>query len=277
MEFSNLAAEAELPLAVEPQPFADFILNFSEKLDNVFQHRADIDLLENQRGLPPFVMREILNADPFKAFIPLEYGGRGALTSEGIEIVSAASYQSLALGLTLGINWALFLQPVNKYANEEVKKSIFRDFISGKRMGGLMITEPNHGSDALNMQTSYTDEGQYYHLKGTKHWAGLTGWADYWLLTARRRTSGGDLLRDIDFFICDNNKAGQRIEVEEYFENLGLYMIPYGRNKIDVKIPRLYRLQPETTGISMMLDTLHRSRLEIPAMAMGFIKRLSAG
>jgi alkylation response protein AidB-like acyl-CoA dehydrogenase len=274
MEFSNLAAEAELPLAVEPQPFADFILNFSEKLDNVFQHRADIDLLENQRGLPPFVMREILNADPFKAFIPLEYGGRGALTSEGIEIVSAASYQSLALGLTLGINWALFLQPVNKYAIEEVKKSIFQDFISGKRMGGLMITEPNNGSDALNMQTSYTDEGQYYHLKGTKHWAGLTGWADYWLLTARRRTSGGDLLRDIDFFICDNNKAGQRIEVEEYFENLGLYMIPYGRNKIDVKIPRLYRLQPETTGISMMLDTLHRSRLEIPAMAMGFIKRL---
>jgi hypothetical protein len=41
-----------------------------------------------------------------------------------------------------------------------------------------------------------------------------------------------------------------------------------------VKIPHLYRLEPETTGISMMLDTLHRSRLEIPAMAMGFIRRM---
>jgi hypothetical protein len=51
-------------------------------------------------------------------------------------------------------------------------------------------------------------------------------------------------------------------------------MIPYGRNKINIKVPRLYRLEPQTTGISMMLDTLHRSRLEIPAMAMGFIKRM---
>jgi alkylation response protein AidB-like acyl-CoA dehydrogenase len=137
-----------------------------------------------------------------------------------------------------------------------------------------MITEPNFGSDALNMQTSFSEKADHYHLKGTKHWAGLTGWADYWLLTARRKTEKGDLMRDIDFFICDNNKAGQMIEVEEYFENLGLYMIPYGRNKIDVKIPHVYRLEPETTGISMMLDTLHRSRLEIPAMAMGFIKRM---
>jgi hypothetical protein len=74
--------------------------------------------------------------------------------------------------------------------------------------------------------------------------------------------------------VSDNNKTGQIIDVEEYFENLGLYMIPYGRNKIDVKIPHLYRLEPKTTGISMMLDTLHRSRLEIPAMAHGFIKRM---
>jgi hypothetical protein len=67
---------------------------------------------------------------------------------------------------------------------------------------------------------------------------------------------------------------GQIIEVEEYYDNLGLYLIPYGRNKIDVKIPRLYRLEPKTTGISMLLDTLHRSRMEIPAMAHGFIHRM---
>ncbi len=274
MEYSNQYAEATQPAASVQLPFKEFLHNFTNKLDNVFHQRADINQLETQRGLPPFVMREILSADPFLAFIPKDYGGRGASTYEGIEIVSAASYESLALGLTLGINWALFLQPVNKYANEGIKHSIFKGFTADKKMGGLMITEPGFGSDALSMQTSYTENKDHYHLKGTKHWAGLTGSADYWLLTARRKTAGGDLMRDIDFFICDNNKAGQIIEVEEYFENLGLYMIPYGRNKIDVKIPHLFRLEPETTGISMMLDTLHRSRLEIPAMAMGFIRRM---
>ena len=45
-------------------------------------------------------------------------------------------------------------------------------------MGGLMITEPDFGSDALNMQTSNVKEGSNYHIKGTKHWQGLTGMAD---------------------------------------------------------------------------------------------------
>jgi len=274
MEYSNQFVEAVKPSNTVQLPFRDFLKNFNNKLANVFHQRADINQLETQRVLPPFVMREILSADPFSAFIPKLYGGRGASTYEGIEIISAASYESLALGLTLGINWALFLQPVNKYANNSIKQPIFKGFITDKKMGGLMITEPGFGSDALNMQTSFTECDDHYHLKGTKHWAGLTGTADYWLLTARRKTPGGDLMRDIDFFISDNNKVAQMIVVEEYFENLGLYMIPYGRNKIDVKIPHLYRLEPETTGISMMLDTLHRSRLEIPAMSMGFIKRL---
>ncbi len=274
MEYSNPYVEATMPAAATQLPFREFLINFTNKLETVFHQRADINELETKRGLPPYILREILTADPFKAFIPKAYGGRGAISYEGIEVVSAASYESLALGLTLGINWALFLQPVNKYANDSVKKPIFESFITDKKMGGLMITEPGFGSDALNMRTSYSDCDDHYHLKGIKHWAGLTGTADYWLLTARRETAGGDLMRDIDFFISDNNKAGQIIEVEEYFENLGLYMIPYGRNKIDVRIPRLYKLEPKTTGISMLLDTLHRSRLEIPAMAMGFIKRM---
>jgi len=274
MEFYNPTTEATQSATSLQQPFSEFIRNFKNKLDIVFHQRADVNQLETRRGLPPFVLREILAADPFLAFIPVGYGGRGAHTAEGIEIVSSASYESLSLGLTLGINWALFLQPLNKYANDKIKQPIFHGFTHDKKMGGLMITEPDYGSDALNMQTSFTEKRDYYHLTGTKHWAGLTGCADYWLLTARRKTEGGELMRDIDFFISDNNRTGQIIEVEEYFENLGLYSIPYGRNKINIKIPRLFRLEPNTTGISMMLDILHRSRMEIPAMAMGFIKRM---
>ncbi len=255
-------------------PFPAFLKNFKDRMEAIFHHRITPDQLGAHRGLPPYAMRELLAADPILAFIPEEYGGRGGHVAEGIDVVSAASYESLALGLTLGINWGLFLQPLAKYGNETIKEQIFKGFVDDKKMGGLMITEPNHGSDALNMQTSFTESKEHFHLKGTKHWAGLTGWADFWLLTARRKTAGGDLMRDIEFFISDNNKPGQGIEVEEYFENLGLYMIPYGRNKIDVRIPKLYRLEPKTNGIAMLQDSLHRSRLQIPSMAMGFTRRM---
>ncbi len=255
-------------------PFDDFLNNFKARMKNVFLVRADIDRMALNRGMPPFVMREILSANPLSAGIPAQYGGRGGKIEEILALLAAASYESLALSLTIGINSALFLQPVAKYGREEVKAPVFNRFLNHQNMGGLMITEPGFGSDALNMQSSYTGKNGRYHLQGTKHWAGLTGWAEFWLLTARERTDNDDLRRDIDFFICDVNSPGQQIVVEEFYENLGLYQIPYGRNRLDVEIPAVQRLVPETTGVKMMLDLLHRSRMQFPGMGLGFVQRM---
>jgi hypothetical protein len=51
-------------------------------------------------------------------------------------------------------------------------------------------------------------------------------------------------------------------------------MISYGRNRVDVEVPKDQRLVPHTTGVKMMLDLLHRSRAHFPGMAMGFLKRM---
>jgi alkylation response protein AidB-like acyl-CoA dehydrogenase len=254
--------------------FPEFIENLKAKMKLVFHTRADVNQLSLKRGLPPFALREIMSVNPLSVGIPTQYGGRGGLMHENIGLLAAASYESLALSLTFGINSALFLQPVGKYGQDEAKAAVFKRFLEEKTMGGLMITEPDYGSDALNMQTSYTEVDNYAYIKGKKHWAGLTGWAEFWLLTARQLTESGNLQRDIDFFICDVNAPFQQIEVEEFYENLGLYMIPYGRNHIDVKIPVGYKLQPHSTGVKMMLDLLHRSRMQFPGMAMGFIQRM---
>ena len=255
--------------------FSTFIDNFREQLRHVFRLRADADEVGITRGLEPFMMREVQRSSPLSVFIPEEHGGRGGHVHECQAVLEAASYESLALSLTIGINGALFLQPVSKYGREEVKASIFERFIREKHMGGLMITEPDYGTDALNMQTSYAQgEDGRYRLDGTKHWAGLTGWADFWLITARRQRSGGSLGRDIDFFIADQDDPDQHITVEERFHNLGLYAIPYGRNRVDVTLPETHKLEPESTGIKMMLDTLHRSRTEFPGMGMGFLRRI---
>lgn len=255
-------------------PFSQFLDGLKEKMHQVFHVRADINKLSLQRGLPPFVMREIMSVNPLSVGIPKAYGGRGAIMKENIGLLAAASYESLALSLTFGINSALFLQPFGKFGQDEVKPQVFNRFLTDKAMGGLMITEPDYGSDALNMQTSYTESDSGFHLKGEKHWAGLTGWADFWLLSARQQSKSQKLQRDIDFFLCDVSAPNQHIVVEEFFENLGLYAIPYGRNCIDVQLPKTYKLIPETTGVKMMLDLLHRSRMQFPGMGMGFIQRM---
>ncbi|MFA5650542.1 MAG: acyl-CoA dehydrogenase family protein [Proteiniphilum sp.] len=256
------------------KPMAELMNELKSKMELVFHHRDDIDRMATTRGLPPFVMQEIMSVNPLSVCIKKEYGGRGALPHEILELLATTSYESLALCLTFGINAALFLQPLAKYGQEEAKVPVFKRFLTEQAMGGLMITEPGFGSDALSMQTSYREKEGTFRLKGTKHWAGLTGWADYWLVTARQEIKEGNLQRDVDFFLVDNNAPGQGIVVEELFENLGLYAIPYGKNRIDLEVPVSHKLTPRTTGIKMMLDLLNSSRMQFPGMGMGFIHRM---
>lgn len=253
--------------------FDAFLASFRERLRHAVHVRGDIDRLSADSGLPAHVMREIRAEDPFSAFIPEEFGGRGGHIHEGLGVLTAVSYESLPLSVLFAINWVLFAQPVTKYGHDEVKGATFDRILRDKHLAGFMLTEPDFGSDALNIETAYVEHEDHYHIEGTKHWGGLTGWADCWLLAARERR-GDRLHRDIDFFICDVNLPGQYIEVEEMYENLGLRLVPYGLNKVDVRVPKNCRLQPKRSGTLMMVDLLHRSRMEFPGMGMGFLHRL---
>lgn len=254
--------------------FDEFIGRFKEKLFSLFHNEANINELSISRGLPDKIWDGIMSLKPLSVAIPEEFGGRGGNVRECLGILSAASYESLPLSLTFGINIALFLEPLAKYGDTNIKAPIFTKFLEEKAMGGLMITEPDYGSDALNMRTNYTQSETRYTLKGQKHWQGLTGMADFWIVAARKKGLNDDLARDVEFFVTDNSIPEQKIVVEHLFNNLGLYMIPYGLNTIDVSVPQNQKLLQHSTGIKMMLDILHRSRLQFPGMGMGFIQRM---
>lgn len=259
---------------VEHIDFKSYISDFKSHLQGLFRSEYDFNSMSLSRDLPPDFIAKIMAKNPLSVAIPSQFGGRGVHVKECLGVLSAASYESLSLSLIFGINIALFLEPLAKYGNYAVQENIFSKFLEDKAMGGLMITEKAYGSDALNMKTAYTEVDGDYRIKGEKHWQGLSGAADFWLVTARKTVANGDLARDIDFFVTDNNNPDQYIPMVERYNNLGLYAIPYGVNSIDVKVPEAQKLTPQSTGIKLMLDMLHRSRLQFPGMGLGFIKRL---
>jgi alkylation response protein AidB-like acyl-CoA dehydrogenase len=254
--------------------FSDFLKNYESKLSSLFGQLPQEEESLHQRGLSPRIMNELAELSPSSLSIPAAYGGRGGDPAEILSLLEATSYESLPLSLIFGINGALFLEPLAKYGDERLKKETFSRFIGGPSLGGLMITEPNHGTDALAMQTSWKKSDTGYAIEGIKHWAGLSGHADFWLLTARERGAQSDLKRDIDFFICDSSDPKQLVKPIEQYSNLGLYMIPYARNQVNVDVPSHHRLIPHKSGIRLMQDLLHRSRMRFPGMAIGFLRRM---
>lgn len=259
---------------VEHVDFKTYITDFSKHLRELFRNEYDFNQISLSRDLPADFKAKIMAKNPLAVAIPELHGGRGVNVKECLGVLAAASYESLSLSLMFGINIALFLEPLAKYGNYAVQERIFKKFLEEQAMGGLMITEKAYGSDALNMKTAYQEIDGGYKIKGEKHWQGLSGAADFWLVTARKANANGDLIRDIDFFVTDDNNPMEHIPMVERYNNLGLYAIPYGINQIDVTVPEDQKLQPESTGLKLMLDMLHRSRLQFPGMGLGFIKRL---
>lgn len=252
----------------------NFIEAYQLELRNVLSTYPEIETTNHLHGLPGMYLEKLLSLRPQSLFIPKKFGGRGGETHHCLALLEAASYESIAVGLMLGINGSLFLEPVTKYCQEEAKIEIFKAFLSDISLGGLMITEPDFGTDALSMQTSYSQSKQNFLLKGNKHWGGLTGLANFWIVTARKERKANKLARDIDLFVVDRSQPGQTITVEEYYDKLGLFLIPYGLNNIDATVPATAKLIPHSSGLKLMMDLLHRSRLRLSAIGLGFIRRM---
>ena len=165
---------------IENIDFENYISSFRKHLYHLFREEFDYSSISLKRDFPAEFLAEIMKKKPLAVAIPKLHGGRGVSVKECLGVLSAASYESLALSLMFGINIALFLEPVAKYGNYAVQERVFKEFIENNAMGGLMITEKAYGSDALNMKTVYDQIGNSYKIKGEKHWQGLSGAADFW-------------------------------------------------------------------------------------------------
>ncbi len=149
----NNKTESSIKLAYKEQTFDQFLNSFKTSIHRAFHEIDDINEFCSHRGFPLAVLKELMSVNPLALCIPKQYGGFGATIKENITFVSAAAYESLPFSLMLGINNGLFIQPVSKYGSINEKSRVFDQFINHGGMGGLMITEPDFGSDALNMQT----------------------------------------------------------------------------------------------------------------------------
>ena len=67
------------------KPFNTLIEDLKTKMKLVFHDRGKIDQMETERGLPPFVLQEIMSVNPLSVSIRKEYGGHGAHTHEVLQ------------------------------------------------------------------------------------------------------------------------------------------------------------------------------------------------
>jgi alkylation response protein AidB-like acyl-CoA dehydrogenase len=223
---------------------------------------------EIRRGLIRDVFADVWDCQPLHGFMPEEMGGS---TEEILATVETVAYHHLPMALSMAINGVLFLLPVGQYAESRVRDEVMSRFSgSDVVLGGMMMTEPHCGTDLFAAKTAAKRGATSTRIRGEKHWSGLTGHADYWMVFARDEEAGR---RDrFAFHVASADDPG--FKVSEYYEACGLCPIPYGRTQVDIELPNDARIGKGAAYSSVVAGILQRSRLISGGVAHGFSRRV---
>src|SRR5690606_12235800 len=93
--------------------------------------------------------------------------------------------------------------------NEEQKKKYLPDMAAGNRIGAFALTEPEAGSNAVNLKTTAVKKGDKYILNGTKHY--ITNAVDGDVFTVMAVTDPEKGAKGITSFIVQKGFPGFKI------------------------------------------------------------------
>jgi len=90
-----------------------------------------------------------------------------------------------SLGTVLGVQAGLAMKSIAMLGSEEQKQRWLPAMARLEQFGAFALTEPNHGSDSVALETSARRVGDSYVLNGAKRWIGAGSIADVVVVWAR--------------------------------------------------------------------------------------------
>jgi glutaryl-CoA dehydrogenase len=90
-----------------------------------------------------------------------------------------------SLGTVLGVQSGLAMKSIALLGSEEQKQRWLPDMARLEKLGAFALTEPDHGSDSVALETSARRDGDQFVLNGAKRWIGNGSLADVVVVWAR--------------------------------------------------------------------------------------------
>ncbi len=200
--------------------------------------------------------------------VPETYGGAGMDYVSFMLLVEEISRGSSSVRTTVSVQTSLSETSLMWFANEEQKQRWLVPLAKGQKLGAWALTEPEAGSDAANLSTSYREEGGEVVLNGQKRFISNGSIADYVQVYARK--PGTRRHEGISLFLVPKGTPGFKVTHVESRTKLGLRASPTADLAFeDCRIPKDNLLGREGNGWEQAMKTLNSGRIGIAAGAVG--------
>ena len=253
----------DLALTEDQRNFQALAREFLDK--EVVPHRAAWDRAES---VDTTIIPALGEIGFFGLTIPEEYGGLGGdyLTyCLGMEELGRAD--SSVRGI-VSVSMGLVGKSVLAHGTEEQKQRWLPGIAAGTLLGCFGLTEPDTGSDAGNLRTRATRDGDDYVLNGAKIFITNGTWADVCLVFARTGEAGP---KGVSAFLVPTDAPGfGRTEIKG---KLGLRGQATAEIALDdVRVPASAMLGAEGEGFTVAMQSLDKGRVSVAAGCVGIIQ-----
>jgi glutaryl-CoA dehydrogenase len=114
-----------------------------------------------------------------------------------------------SLGTLLGVQSGLAMKSIAMLGSEEQKQRWLPQMARFDKLGAFALTEPDHGSDSVALETTAREDGDVYVINGAKRWIGNGTVADVVIVWARGEDG------QVQGFLVENGTPGYDAKVIE--------------------------------------------------------------
>jgi len=222
--------------------------------------------IDEEHMIPDTLVAKMGEMGLLGSYLPEEYGGGGLDMLSYAIVVEEVSKACGSSGVLISAHTSLCSGPIYTFGTEEQKKKWLPALNSGDIIGCFLLTEPDAGSDAGAIATSYRRDGDDFIINGSKIFITNGGYKGTGVVFA---TSDKSLKhKGVSAFIIDLKSHGVVILKNENKMGIrGSYTTAFALD--NVRIPAANLLGQEGQGFKIAMDTLNGGRIGIASQALG--------
>lgn len=203
-----------------------------------------------------------------------EYGGRGADNVAYFTALARIGREGTGVRTFFSGHLSIGAYPIQTWGSETLKKKYLPAAVRGEKVLAFGLTEPDAGSNPLEMTTTFEKKGDRYILNGVKYLISNGGIADAVLVFGYPHDQpAGTPGRRVSAFVIDTKQPG--FQAESFAPNAKMGMPTSNTAMFEMhnaEVPAENLLGEPGDGFRVAMGTLVSGRLSVAAGCLGVIE-----
>jgi len=202
---------------------------------------------------------------------PVELGGGGADAVTYLRALARIGREGTGVRTFFSGHVSIGAYPILTWGSADLKQRYLPAASRGEKILAFGLTEPDAGSNPLEMTTTYERRGDKYILNGVKYLISNGGIADAIVCFGYPANLPEGPQRRVSAFVVDTNQPG--FKVENLTAKMGMFAANTAMFELEnAEVPVANMLGQEGEGFRIAMGTLVAGRLSVAAGCLGVIE-----